>query len=66
MTNTNALDPHHAQLFSREVDDLLLQIRGLVLVQDVLAERGASPAEIRAHSDEAERLRGRLAELIRG
>jgi hypothetical protein len=66
MANTNALDPHDAQLFSREVDDLLLQIRGLVLVQDVLAERGASPAEIRAHSDEAERLRGRLAELIRG
>ena len=66
MANTNALDPHDAQLFSREVDDLLLQIRGLVLVQDVLAERGASPAELRAHSDEAERLRGRLAELIRG
>jgi hypothetical protein len=66
MTNTHAIDPHDAQLLSREVDDLLLQIRGLVLVQDVLAERGASPAEIRAHSDEAERLRGRLAELIRG
>jgi hypothetical protein len=66
MTSIHVLDSHDAQLFSRDVDDLLLQIRGLVLVQDVLAERGASPAEIRAHSDEAERLRGRLAELIRG
>ena len=66
MTHTRALDPHNASLLSPEVDDLLLRIRGLVLVQDVLAERGASPAEIRAHSDEAERLRGRLAELIRG
>jgi hypothetical protein len=66
MTSTHALDPHNASLLSPEVDDLLLRIRGLVLVQDVLAERGASPAEIRAHSDEAERLRGQLAELILG
>ncbi len=66
MASTHVLDPHDTQLFSREVDDLLLQIRGLVLVQDVLAERGASPAEIRAHSEAAERLRRRLAELIRG
>ena len=66
MTNTRALHPHNASLLSPEVDDLLLRIRGLVLVQDVLAERGASAAEIRAHSDEAERLRGQLAELIRG
>jgi hypothetical protein len=60
------LDPHDASLLSPEVDDLLLRIRGLLLVQDVLAQRGARPAEIRAHSEEAERLRGRLAELIRG
>jgi hypothetical protein len=66
MANSHVLEPHDAQLFSREVDDLLLQIRGLVLVQDVLAGRGASPAEIRAHSEAAERLRRRLAELIRG
>jgi hypothetical protein len=66
MTNVLALDPHDAALFRRDVDDLLLQIRGLVLVRDILAERGASPAEIRAHIDEAEQLRVRLAELIRG
>jgi hypothetical protein len=65
MTKT-ALDPHNASLLSPEVDDLLLRIRGLVLVQDVLAERGVSSTEIRAHSEEAERLRGQLAELIRG
>jgi hypothetical protein len=52
-------------LLSREVDDILLHARGLALVRDVLAERGASSAEIRAHSDALERLRGQLADLIR-
>jgi hypothetical protein len=66
MTNTHTLLPHGDAVLSRDVDDLLLQIRGLVLVRDILAERGASSSEIRAHSDEAERLRGRLADLIRG
>jgi hypothetical protein len=66
MTSAHALDPHEASLLSPEVDDLLLQIRGLLLVRDVLAQRGASSAEIRAHSEAAERLRGQLAELIRG
>jgi hypothetical protein len=65
MTNTFALDPHDAALLSRDVDELLLQIRGLVLVRDILAERGASAGEIRAHSEEAERLRGQLVDLIR-
>lgn len=66
MTNTNTLDPHDSAVLSRDVDDLLLQIRGLVLVRDILAERGASSRVLSAHSDEAERLRGRLADLIRG
>jgi hypothetical protein len=66
MTNTFTLDPHDAAVLSRDVDDLLLRIRGLVLVRDILEERGASAAELRAHSEEAERLRGRLADLIRG
>jgi hypothetical protein len=66
MTNTSALDPHDAALFGRDVDDLILQIRGLVLVRDILAERGATSAEIRAHTEAAERLREHLAELIRG
>lgn len=49
-----------------EVDDLLLRLRGLVLVRDLLAERGASAEELDAHAHEAERVRMRLAELIAG
>ena len=47
----------------REIDDLLLHIKGLVLVREILKQRGASPAELEAHSAELERLKGRLAEL---
>ena len=50
---------------SREVNDLLLSLKGLVLVRALLEDRGASAAEIREHSDEIERLRARLAELVR-
>ena len=50
---------------SREVDDLLLSVKGLVHVRALLEDRGASAAEIREHSDEIERLRVRLAELVR-
>jgi hypothetical protein len=54
------------RLISREVDDLLLHIRGLVLVRPVLASRGASEDELDAHERELQRLRKRLAALIRG
>jgi hypothetical protein len=53
-------------LLSREIDDLLLQARGLVLVRKILAERGATPGELEAHTRELERVRRRLAETIRG
>ncbi len=53
-------------LLGREVDDLLLQLRGLVLVRGLLAERGATAEEIGAHAREADRVRARLAELIGG
>ena len=46
-----------------EVDDLLLHIRGLVLVREILRQRGASPAELDQHTAELERLRSRLAEI---
>jgi hypothetical protein len=49
-----------------EIDDLLLHLRGLVLVQGLLADRGATAEEIDAHAREAERVRSRLAELIGG
>jgi hypothetical protein len=55
-----------AMLVSREIDDLLLHVRGLVLVRAVLASRGASKDELDAHEHELERLRKRLATLIRG
>jgi hypothetical protein len=48
----------------REVDRLLLHIRGLVAVAELLEQRGASTGEIRAHRDEVDRLRDRLARLI--
>jgi hypothetical protein len=54
------------QLLTHEIDDLLLQARGLVLVRDLLAERGASRTEIDAHTDELARVRARLAATIRG
>jgi hypothetical protein len=55
-----------AILVSREIDDLLLHVRGLVLVRAVLASRGATKDELEAHEHELERLRKRLAALIRG
>ena len=53
-------------VLGREVDDLLLRLRGLVLVRDLLAQRGATPAEIDEHAREADRVRARLAALIGG
>ena len=48
---------------AREIDDLLLHIRGLVLVREILRQRGATPAELEAHTAELDRLKDRLAEL---
>ncbi len=53
-------------LLGHEIDDLLLSLRGLVLVRDLLAERGASLEEIDQHGREADRVRARLATLIGG
>ena len=53
-------------LLGRDIDDLLLQLRGLVLVRDLLAERGATREEIDAHAREADRVSARLVQLIRG
>ena len=46
-----------------ELDDLLLHIRGLVLVREILRQRGASLAELDQHTAELERLKSRLAEI---
>jgi hypothetical protein len=51
-------------ILDHSIDDLLLQARGLVLVREVLAGRGASPDELDAHTRELERVRRRLAQAI--
>jgi hypothetical protein len=53
-----------ARLLDRQIDDLLLEARGLALVRDLLAERGASAAELEAHTRALERVRAELAGRI--
>ncbi len=53
-----------AKLLDRHIDDLLLEARGLALVRDLLAERGASAAELDAHTRALERARAELAGRI--
>jgi len=66
MAGEGRVDGDGAILVSREIDDLLLQVRGLVLVRPILSKRGATDHELDAHTNELERLRRRLADLIRG
>jgi hypothetical protein len=47
----------------RELDELVLHLKGLVHVRALLEDRGASAAEIREHGAEIDRLRTRLAQL---
>jgi hypothetical protein len=49
----------------RELDDLVLTLKGLVHVRALLEARGASAPELDAHTDEIARVRVRLAELVR-
>ena len=65
LMETLQLQPESSALLGREIDDLLLEVRGLALVRDLLAERGASAAEIAAHTSALEGARARLAERIR-
>jgi hypothetical protein len=53
-------------ILDHSIDDLLLQARGLVLVREILAGRGASPDELDAHTRELERVQRRLARAIAG
>jgi len=50
----------------REIQALLLRIRGLVFVRSVLEGRGASELELERHRRETDRLRSRLAALVAG
>jgi hypothetical protein len=47
------------------VDDLVLQLKGLVYVRALLESRGAPAADVAAHTDAIERVRAELAELVR-
>jgi hypothetical protein len=49
----------------RRIDDLLLQLKGLVLVRAILESRGATAAELDEHTREADRVRAELARLVR-
>jgi hypothetical protein len=52
-----------AQL-NAEIEQLLMEVRGLVLVKGVLKKRSATRAELEVHAQEIERARRRLADLI--
>ena len=47
-----------------EVEELLMQIRGLVFVRAILEQHGAGASELEAHRLELERLRLRLARVV--
>lgn len=66
MVHTPSGSDDREVLLGHEIDNMLLHLRGLVLVQGLLADRGATEAEIHAHAQEADRVRARLADLIGG
>jgi hypothetical protein len=49
----------------RSVDDMLLHLKGLVLVRDLRERRGADQGELRMYGTEIDRVRGELASLVR-
>lgn len=50
---------------AHEINDVLTQLKGLVLVQPILEARGVSDEELERHRDEINRVRALLAELVR-
>jgi len=53
------------ELGFRELDDLVLNLKGLVLVRALREQRGADDGELDLYSVEIERVRDRLASLVR-
>src|SRR5262245_14307482 len=47
------------------VDDLVLNLRGLLAVRDLRQDRGATDDELQVYGDEIARVRDRLAEVVR-
>jgi hypothetical protein len=50
----------------RELDDLVLHLKGLVLVQGVRERSGADEGELQMYGAEIDRVREELAEYVRG
>jgi len=50
----------------RELDDLVLHLKGLVLVQGVREQGGADALELEMYGAEIDRVRDQLAEYVRG
>ena len=50
---------------THEITDVLTQLKGLVLVQPILEARGVSNEELERHTGEIDRVRARLADLVR-
>jgi len=66
MTQTPGLHGQQNALLDGTIDDMLLRLRGLVLVGGLLEQRDASAEEVEAHVRETDRLRAKLARLIGG
>jgi hypothetical protein len=49
----------------QELDDLVLHLKGLVLVRDIRRHSGADDEELTMYSDQIRCVRERLAELVR-
>jgi hypothetical protein len=49
----------------RELDDLVLHLKGLVLVQRMRERSGADDSELAMFGAEIERVRGQLADYVR-
>jgi hypothetical protein len=49
----------------RELDDLVLHLKGLVLVRKLRERNGAEEAELVMYGEEIERVRERLADVAR-
>lgn len=50
----------------RELDDLVLHLKGLVLVRRLREQRGADADELLMYRAEIDRVRDRLASLVSG
>jgi hypothetical protein len=48
----------------RELDDLILHLKGLVLVRKLRERRGADPGELDMYAEAIDRVRDQLADVV--